>query len=352
VTPTVLPAAEPAVSTSTAHPAASGSRTVWRLVALALLAAGALGIALVTGAAKLPLGEVIAALFGRGDELARTIVVDLRLPRALLALLVGGALALAGAVFQALLRNPLAEPYVLGVASGAAVGAVAMVVLGVARAVPAAVPAAAFVGALVALAIVFRIAYRVGRALDTRVLLLAGIVVAAFCNAVMLMLLTIADVESFRSAVFWTMGNLGGARWRDVGIVGAYLAPVALLLLAFARSFNALALGEETAHHLGVRVERVKLAAYAIASLLVAAAVAVCGVIGFVGLIVPHALRLVWGSDHRLLLPACLLGGGTLLMLADTLARTVVAPAELPVGVITALIGVPLFIMLLRRRAL
>jgi iron complex transport system permease protein len=191
---------------------------------------------------------------------------------------------------------------------------------------------------------------QVGRALDTRVLLLAGVVVAAFCNAVMLLLLTMADVESFRSAVYWTMGSLAGARWRDVLVVGAYLAPVTLLLLSLARSFNLVALGEDTAHHLGVRVERVRIAAFLIASLLVAAAVAVCGVIGFVGLIVPHALRLLWGSDHRLLLPACVLGGGTLLLLADTLARTVVAPAELPVGVITALIGVPLFVVLLRRR--
>jgi iron complex transport system permease protein len=321
-----------------------------RLGLLAIAAAGALVAALASGAADLPLSSVVASLFGGGEPITRTIVLELRLPRAILALLVGGALALSGAVLQALLRNPLAEPYVLGIASGAAVGAVAMVVLGVARTVPGAVPVAAFAGALAAMLIVFRIAVQVGRALDTRVLLLAGVVVAAFCNAVMLLLLTMADVESFRSAVYWTMGSLAGARWRDVLVVGAYLAPVTLLLLSLARSFNLVALGEDTAHHLGVRVERVRIAAFLIASLLVAAAVAVCGVIGFVGLIVPHALRLLWGSDHRLLLPACVLGGGTLLLLADTLARTVVAPAELPVGVITALIGVPLFVVLLRRR--
>jgi iron complex transport system permease protein len=345
--------AAPAQSRTGAAPAKSQRATLYvatRLALLALIAAAALVAALATGAADLPLGDTVAALFGGGDELARTIVLDLRLPRATLALIVGGALALSGAVFQALLRNPLAEPYVLGIASGAAVGAVAMVVLGVASVVPAAVPVAAFAGALAAMFTVFRIAVRVGRALDTRVLLLAGVVVAAFCNAIMLLLLTTADVESFRSAVFWTMGSLSGARWRDVVIVSAYLLPVSLALLALARPFNLISLGEDTAHHLGVRVERVKIAAYVIASLLVAAAVAACGVIGFVGLIVPHALRLLWGSDHRFLLPACIFGGGTLLLLADTLARTIVAPAELPVGVVTALVGVPLFIVLLRRR--
>jgi iron complex transport system permease protein len=324
------------------------SRTAARLGALAAAAAAAALLALATGAAGLPLRDVLAALGGGGDELTRTIVWELRVPRVLLALTAGGGLAMAGTVFQALLRNPLAEPYVLGVAGGAAVGAVAALTLGLA-AVPGAVPVAALLGAAGAIVLVLRIAVRVGRALDTRVLLLAGVVVGAFFNAVILLLLTLADVESFRSAVFWMMGSLTAASWGAAGLLALYVLPSAVVLLALARPLNLLAIGEETALFLGARVDRIKLLAYFIASLLVAAAVAVCGVIGFVGLIVPHALRLLWGSDHRLLLPASLLGGGTFLLLADTAARTVAAPAELPVGVITALVGVPIFVLLLRR---
>jgi iron complex transport system permease protein len=246
------------------------------------------------------------------------------------------------------LRNPLAEPYVLGVAGGAAVGAVGAVVFGLAV-IPGAVQLAALAGAIGAMLLVLRIALRVGRALDTRVLLLAGVVVGAFFNAVILLLLMLADVESFRSAVFWMMGSLSGANWRATALLALYIVPSILVLLAIARALNLLAIGEETALFLGTRVERVKLLAYFIASLLVAAAVAACGVIGFIGLIVPHAVRLAWGSDHRLLLPASALGGGTFLLLADTAARTIAAPAELPVGVITALVGVPVFVLLLRR---
>jgi iron complex transport system permease protein len=237
---------------------------------------------------------------------------------------------------------------VLGVAGGAAVGAVGAVVLGFSG-VPGIVPIAALCGALLAIVLVLRIAVRVGRAVDTRVLLLAGVVAGAFFNAVILLLLTLADVESFRSAVFWMMGSLAASSWRGALVLGAYVVPASVLLFALARSLNLLAIGEETALFLGARVERVKLLAYFTASLLVAAVVAACGVIGFVGLIVPHAIRLVWGSDHRLLLPASLIGGATFLLFADTAARTIAAPAELPVGVITALVGVPIFVMLLRR---
>lgn len=322
-----------------------------RLLLLGLLTALVLLLSILVGASGLTLAEVIGALAGRGDATVRTIVWDLRLPRALLALLAGGALALSGAVFQALLRNPLAEPYVLGVAGGAAVGAVSAVVLGLAVELPWLLPLAALAGAAVAIGLVFRIAASATRALDTRVLLLAGVVVGAFFNAIILLLLTMADVESFRSAVFWMMGSLAGASWYAVALLAVYLLPALVVLLALARSFNAIAVGEETALHLGVRVERVKWLAYFVASLAVAASVAACGVIGFIGLIVPHALRLLWGSDHRLLLPASVLAGGAFLLLADTAARTLAAPGELPVGVITAVIGVPVFITLLRRSA-
>lgn len=302
------------------------------------------------GAADLPLGDVFAALTGGGTESTRAIVLELRVPRAVVAALMGAGLALSGAVFQALLRNPLADPYVLGVSGGAAIGAVGAVTIGWAASAAWSVPLAAFVGATAAIAVVFRIAAGVGGALDTRVLLLAGVVVGALCNAVIMLLLTLANVETFRSAIFWMMGSLSTVSWSGAGLLAAYLVPAAVLLVGLARPLNLLAIGEETAHHLGTRVERVKLAAYLVASLLVAASVAVSGVIGFIGLIVPHAIRLAWGTDHRFLLPAAVLAGAAFLLAADTLARTVAAPAELPVGVITALVGVPIFVILLSRR--
>ena len=323
--------------------------TPWRLAALAavLLVVGVVSIG--TGAAPVPMVAVIQALFADTDGATRAIIVDLRLPRALLAMTAGGGLAMTGAVFQALLRNPLAEPYVLGVSGGAAVGAVIAILTGVASVAPWGLPIAAFAGAILAIVLVFTITVRVGRGLDTRVLLLAGVVIGAFFNAVILLLLTFAEAETFRSAVFWMMGSLAGASWAAVGLSAAYVLPLAAGLIAFSRAFNLLALGDDTAQYLGIRVERVKMLAYVAASFIVAAAVAACGVIGFIGLIVPHALRLLWGSDHRLLLPASFLAGGAVLLATDTIARTVAAPAELPVGVITALIGVPLFVVILTR---
>ena len=318
------------------------------LLALLLLAVAAGSIAV--GAARIPLQTVLAVISGQGDATERAIVLGLRLPRAALAALCGGALGLSGAVFQALLRNPLAEPYVLGISGGAAVAAVGVTVLGVAAHVPWIVPVAAFGGSLLAIVIVFRVAIGASRALDTRVLLLAGVVVSALFNALILLLLTFADAATFRAAIFWMMGSLADARWATVSLVLAFLTLPVVALVALARPLNLLAIGEETALYLGTRVERVKIAAYVLASLLVAATVAVAGMIGFVGLVVPHTVRLLWGSDHRTLLPASMFAGAIFLLLADTLARTIAAPAEMPVGVITALVGVPVFIVLLQRR--
>jgi iron complex transport system permease protein len=277
-------------------------------------------------------------------------VQRLRLPRSVLAALVGGGLGASGAAFQALLRNPLAEPYILGVSGGAAVGAVGAIVLGLSAPSGAGTALAAFGGAALAIVLVLRLAGSVGRALDTRVLLLSGVVIGAFFNAVILLALTFADLESFRAALFWMMGSVAGATWREVGVLAAAAGPALLVLLALARPLNLLAVGEETAAYLGVRTERVKLAAYAAASLMAAASVAVAGVIGFVGLVVPHVVRMLWGADHRFLLPASVLLGAAFLVVADTLARTVAAPAELPIGVVTAFVGVPFFLWLLRRR--
>lgn len=322
-----------------------------RYLLLVLLATGAFLTAVAVGPVHLPPGRVLDAVLGDAGGTATAIVRGIRLPRAVLAALVGAALSLSGASFQALLRNPLAEPYVLGVSGGAAVGAVSAVVLGWASAGGWALPVAAFVGAVTAIAVVLQIAAVGGLGLDTRVLLLAGVVAGAFFNAVIFFLLTFAEAETFRSAVFWMMGSLSGADWSAVGVMASSLLPASLLLAALARSLNLLAVGEETALFLGARVELVKVVVYLTASFLVAAAVAVSGAIGFVGLIVPHAVRLLWGSDHRFLLPASLLLGAAFLTLSDTLARTAAAPTEIPVGVITALVGVPVFVLLLVRRS-
>ncbi|CAA9348780.1 MAG: hypothetical protein AVDCRST_MAG89-3009 [uncultured Gemmatimonadetes bacterium] len=320
-----------------------------RLALLAALCAGALLLSVRLGAVRLGVREVLDALRGAGDPTTVAIVQRLRVPRSLLAALVGGALAASGAVFQALLRNPLAEPYVLGVSGGAAVGAVAAIVFG-AGASSAGVGVAAFAGAAIAIVVVLRMAASVGPTLDTRILLLSGVVAGAFFNACILLVLTFADTESFRSALFWMMGSFGGATWREIGLLSVLAGPALAVLFALARPLNLLSVGEETAQYLGVRTERVKLAAYGTASLLTASAVAVSGVIGFVGLVVPHVVRMTWGADHRFLIPASVLLGATFLVLADSLARTVAAPTELPIGVVTAFVGVPFFLWILRRR--
>jgi iron complex transport system permease protein len=321
-----------------------------RLLLLAALAFAALLAAVRLGAVPLTLGQVVDGMRGTADPTTVAIVRRLRLPRAVLAAMVGGSLAASGATFQALLRNPLAEPYILGISGGAAVGAVFAIALGGVAAGAGIVSAAALAGALLAVVLVFRIAAVAGRALDTRILLLAGVVAGAFFNACILLALTFADADAFRSAVFWMMGSFAAATWRSIGLLGAAMLPALAVLMALARPLNLLAVGEETAAYLGTRVERTKLLAYGVASLLTAGAVAVSGVIGFVGLVVPHVVRMLWGADHRFLLPASVLLGASFAILADTLARTAAAPTELPVGVVTAFVGVPFFVYLLRRR--
>lgn len=317
------------------------------LLALALAASLLLGVRF--GPVPLDTGEVLAALGGSGPEWQRQIVIQLRLPRALLGALVGGGLALAGATFQALLRNPLAEPYILGISGGASVGAVLVLALGLAGAASWVLPLAALAGALLAIALVFKVAVASRRSLDVRVLLLAGVVVAAFFGACVAFILSISEARTVQGAVLWIMGSLAGATWRSVAVTAAYTLPAAALLLGLARPLNLMAIGEETAHYLGADVEKVKRMALGLAALVTAAGVAVAGVIGFVGLVVPHAIRLLVGSDHRALLPLSFLGGATFLTLSDLLAQLVLAPTQVPVGVITAFVGVPLFLVLLRR---
>lgn len=281
------------------------------------------------------------------DPVTRAIIRDLRLPRVLLAFLVGGSLAVTGSALQALVRNPLADPYLLGLSGGAGLGAVAAIALHLGG--PWALPASAFLGALAAIVVVYRLGVVTGAVLDPRVLLLAGVVVGAFAAAMMGAIMALSPAAELRNAFVWLLGGFGSASWQAVAVFAAYAAvPVAVIYLA-ARWLDLLTLGEEPAHHLGADVERTKRAVYGAASLLTAAAVAVSGTIGFVGLVVPHAIRLLWGHLHRTLLPAAFLLGGTLLVLADALARTVFAPVELPVGVVTALLGVPVFVVLVRR---
>lgn len=321
-----------------------------RLALLGALALFAILVSVMVGAVPLTPAEVVDAVRGQGDPTANAIVRQLRLPRATVAALVGAALAASGATFQALLRNPLAEPYILGVSGGAAVGAVGAMVAGVTNIAGWILPAAAFLGAIGAIALVLRVAASVGHALDTRVLLLAGVVVGAFFNACILLALTLTDAESFRSAIFWMMGSFAGSTWTGAAVLCVWLTPGILVLLALGRPLDLMAIGEDTALYLGTRVERVKLVAYATASLLTAAAVSVSGVIGFVGLVVPHVIRMVWGGGFRFLIPASALLGAAFLTSADAVARVAAAPTELPVGVVTAFVGVPFFVWLLRRR--
>jgi iron complex transport system permease protein len=318
-----------------------------RVAALSGLLVASLAIGMAVGPADLSPGAWLGAL--RGDPgPAATILWRVRLPRVATGALTGGMLAVSGVVFQALLRNPLAEPYLLGVSSGAAVGAVCSLALGLSASAYFALPLAALLGALAAIAVVFEVA-RVGGRLDTRVLLLAGVVVSAFLSACVLLILTFVRAETLRSAFFWTMGSLSGASWGMIGAMLAYGIPAVAVILGMSRHLNALTLGEETAAHLGTDAERVKRVAFVLASLLAAATVSVAGVIGFVGLVVPHAVRLSGVRDHRALTPLSFLVGGSALVLADAVARTAAAPMEIPIGVVTAFLGVPLFLVLLRR---
>lgn len=317
---------------------------------LVAMLAGAALLGLFTGPAGLGPVDLVEVLRGNGEAQARLILLEIRAPRVVAALLVGAALALSGGLFQALLRNPLAEPYLLGVSTGAALGAVIALASGLASTSAPALPLAALAGGLAAIAVVFRVA-RVAERVDVRVLILAGVVTSAFLSACITLILTLGSGEVLRTAYFWTLGSLSGISWTMDAILAAYTVPAAIVAFRLARDLNALALGEEAAAALGTPVERTKRTAYLLGSVLAAATVAVAGVIGFVGLVVPHAIRLVWGGDHRRLLPACCLAGAAVLVLADAAARGPWGATEFPVGVVTALAGVPFFLVLLRARS-
>lgn len=316
------------------------------------------------GATRIPPGEVLrhvgtglarlVGLAGQGGgappEPAETILLLVRLPRALMAAMVGAALALAGATFQAVFRNPLADPYILGASSGAALGAAAAIVFGLGAGALArlALPAAAFVGSLLAVGMAYLLARRAG-GVSALSLLLAGVVVGTWLSSVLSLLIYYSG-RFLAQIVFWLMGGFGGATWRGLLTALPYTLTGALLLLTRVRDLNALSMGDDTAIGLGVDVEASRRRLVLGATLLTAAAVAVSGPIGFVGLLVPHLVRLVLGADHWRLLPGAAAAGAILMVAADTVARLVLAPSELPVGIITALLGGPFFLWLLARR--
>jgi iron complex transport system permease protein len=317
-----------------------------RFLLLGAIVVACLTIGLSAGAVPLPLRDVWAGLW-HADAGAAAIVRDLRAPRVILAFLVGGSLAICGAALQAMIRNPLAEPYLLGLSSGAGLGAVIAIA---SRAAGAwAVPLAAFAGAMCAVALVYRLSLVSGRRLDPHVLLLSGVVVGSFAGALMSAVMVLSDAPGVRNAFLWLLGGFGTASWQALAVFAAYAAIPLTLLLYHARSLDLIALGDEPAHHLGADVDRIRRLVYLSTALLTAASVATCGIIGFVGLVVPHAVRTMFRPLHRSLLPLVFLLGGCFLVLADVVSRTAVRPLELPVGVITALIGVPLFAVLLRR---
>ena len=313
------------------------------LAALLLLALASFWAALAAGSIPVAAGDILAALLGR-EAPGADIVRQLRLPRALAGFACGGLLALAGALMQVLLRNPLADPYSLGISGGAGVGALFAILLGL----PAlGIDGLAFVGALGAMLLVFGLAHGDGSWTQTR-LLLTGVIVAAGCGALVALMLAIAPEDRLRGMLFWLMGDLGQAAssWPPLLALAIALA----LAMPFARELNLLARGLLQAQALGVAVNRLRHAIFLLASLATAASVTTAGSIGFIGLVMPHLVRLAAGNDQRLLLPASALAGGALLMLADTLARSLIAPQQLPVGVLTALIGVPVFLFLLSRQ--
>ncbi len=279
-----------------------------------------------------------------------TIVLDVRLPRIILAGLVGGALATAGATYQGLFRNPLADPYLIGVAQGASLGAIVGFLLpttlpGMGMGV---IPVFAFLGAVLSTTVVYLLA-RVGKTLPATTLILAGVALGALLGSIVSYLI-ISSGDKMHGIIFWLMGSFSLSQWSDIRFVLPYIAIGTGVILLYARQLNIVQLDEEQAQQLGVNVETLKLVLLAAATLITAASVSFVGTIGFVGIIVPHAVRLIWGPDHRSLLPLSVLCGAIFLILADMLARTVQAPTEIPIGVITAIFGTPFFLYLLRRR--
>jgi len=333
--------------------------TLKKVILVSIVLTGLLAVifllSVTLGSVKLPprrsieiLLESILGWQGERTGTEDVIILSLRVPRAILAGLVGAGLSVSGAIFQALLRNPLADPYILGVSSGAAVGAIIAILLGLST-LSLGLPLASFLGALLTVFVVFYFG-RQERKIHPNTLLLAGVIIGSFLSALIMFFISVSQREELHTIIFWLMGDFSLSNGRMIRMVFPYILFGFLLLYLHARQLNLILSGEEYALQLGVDVERLRLISYLCASLITAASVSVCGLIGFVGLIVPHSVRLIFGPDHRLLLPASALVGASFLIASDTLARTLLAPVELPVGVITAAFGGPFFIYLLRTR--
>ncbi|MBB3309430.1 iron complex transport system permease protein [Rhizobium sp. BK196] len=340
----------------------AGDRTELALLAITLLVLAsvfALLFSVTTGASDASILDVLRNMAGSQTALSardRIIIFDIRLPRAILGFLIGGSLAVSGAVMQGLFRNPLADPGLVGVSSGAGLGAVIMIVLGGTIAAPFylvlgiyALPLAAFGGGLATTLLLYRVATSNGQT-SVATMLLAGIALGALAGALTGVLIYMANDQQLRDLTFWGMGSLAGATWIKISAAGPIILVSFIALPFMARGLNAITLGEAAAFHMGVSVQRLKNIAIVTVAAATGASVAVSGGIGFVGIVVPHILRMVIGPDHRFLLPASALLGGSLLIFADVLARTIVAPAELPIGIITAAVGGPFFLWILLRQ--
>ena len=313
---------------------------------LVLLAAMFLGLSL--GSSQSGIKAVFQNLLGIGphDPMLDTIIWKIRFPRVLLATLVGGTLSLGGLVFQALLKNPLAEPYILGISGGSAIGAIIGILIGLVR-FPG-VSLMAFSGSIGTLLLILVMSS--GQTiLKKDALLLSGVMVNAFCGAIIMFLVSLTQDARLHNIIFWLMGDLSMVDMPQVGILAAMLVPCFFLLFWFSNSMNLLLMGKEMAQTMGVNVKAVTVILLVVTSFMVSATVSYCGLVGFVGLVVPHLLRLLFGPDHRVLVPACVFGGGAYLVFCDVLARTLPDQGEMPAGVITAMIGAPLFIYLLKR---
>ena len=301
--------------------------------------AAACAVALFVGAAHVPVGEM-----------ASSQIIRLRVARILLGLVAGAGLSVAGVIFQALLRNPLADPYVLGVSSGAGLGAAVAIMAGVSVLGVWSLPAAAFIGAAASMALVYALSRTRGGVTPMQTLLLSGVVVSAVLGSLLMFLVSISTAENMHNVVWWLLGNLQIFDSTLLAVVGAVVVAGVIVTTAMSRDLNVMTLGEEPAAHVGLNVERTKFVFLAVASLVTGAAVAACGLIGFVGLIVPHAMRIIVGPDHRRLVPASALAGAAFMVLADAFGRWVIAPCDVPVGVVTAFLGGPFFLYLLKRR--
>lgn len=332
---------------------------IYVLLGLAVLLLAVVAISAAFGSVRIPLSTIIQILLSRlplvdisqtWTSATGTIILDIRLPRVILAGLVGGALAIAGATYQGLFRNPLADPYLIGVAQGASLGAVAGFLLpidwyGLEFGI---IPVLAFTGAMVSIIMVYMLA-RVGKTLPVTTLILAGVALGALWGSVVSYLI-ISSGEKMHGIIFWLMGSFSLSDWSEVKIVLPYVAIGTVTILLYSRPLNVMQLDEEQAQQLGINIERLKIILLGAATLITAASVSFVGIIGFVGILIPHAVRLVWGPDYRFLLPLSVLTGAIFLILADLIARIILAPTEIPIGIITALCGAPFFLYLLRRR--